>query len=68
MRLALVNLDTGLFLGEIGWTAYPNMAKTFRNTRAVSAAASETNVKNGAAVMLDDALATMGFIWVTNPN
>ena len=67
MRLALINLDDGLFMDETSWTPQIKLAKTFRNAQAVAVAALERNIKNAAAAMLDDDFVKLGFIWVTNP-
>jgi len=68
MRLAVVNLETGLFMSEVQWTPEIKHARTFPNPEIASAAASYKNVKNAAAVMLNDKFASVGFIWLTNPN
>ena len=55
-------------MSEVQWTPEIKHARTFPNPEIASAAASYKNVKNAAAVMLNDKFASVGFIWLTNPN
>ena len=66
MRLAVVNLETGLFMSEVQWTPDIKHARTFPNTEIAADAASYQNVKNAAAVMVGDNHVSVGFIWLTN--
>ena len=68
MRLALTNLDTGLFLERDGWTADSNLAQTFSDLETVARMAEENKVKNAAAMMLGgEPPQATGFLWVTQP-
>jgi hypothetical protein len=68
MRLALTNLDTGLFLGKSGWSADCKLATTFPDTETVASVAAQNNVRNAAAALIDgEPLQTRGFLWVTKP-
>jgi hypothetical protein len=70
MRLALTNLDNGLYLESNGrWTAECKLAKNFWDSESVAKAARDNNVKNAAAAIVHgDPPNAMGFFWVTNPN
>ena len=68
MRLALANLDTGLFFGAGGWTTDRRMAQGFEDTETIARVAAEKKVRNAAAAMLDgDPPKARGFLWVTRP-
>jgi len=68
MRLALTNLDTGLFLERGGWTTDSNLAQTFSDLETVARMAEENKVKNAAAMMLGgEPPQATGFLWVTQP-
>jgi hypothetical protein len=69
MRLALTNLDTGLFLDRGGWTADSNLAQTFCDLETVAKMAQENKVRNAAAMMLGgEPPQATGFLWVTHPS
>jgi len=68
MRLALTNLDTGLFLERGGWTADSSLAQTFSDLETIARLAAEKKVRNAAAMMLGGKPPqATGFLWVTQP-
>ncbi len=69
MRLALANLDTGLFFAKGRWTADGNHAQVFPDTETVASVAAENKIRNAAAAMLGgEPLQARGFLWVTRPH
>ena len=69
MRLALTNLDTGLFFTKGKWTRDHKLAEVFSDAEAVARVASANNIRNAAAAMLGgEPLQTTGFLWVTSPH
>lgn len=69
MRLALADLDTGLFFGKLGWTTDRKLAQIFADSETVSKVATENQVRNAAAAMMDgDPLQPTGFLWLTKPS
>jgi hypothetical protein len=69
MGLALVNLDSGLFLcGSTGWTVDLRVAIKFHDIRAVCAAAKANQIKNAAAAFLNNEGTARGFFWLSEPN
>lgn len=68
-RLALIDLDNGLFLEKPGrWTIEPRFAQEFEDASEIERAALDNMVKNAAVAMIDGSpLRVMGFLW-PNPN
>lgn len=69
MRMALINLDSGLFFEKGGWSADPKLAQTFSNSEAVKQLVAENKTPNAAVVLLDgDPPQARGFFWIPNLN
>jgi hypothetical protein len=69
MALALLNLDSGLFLcGNKGWTVDLRTATKFQDIRAVCAEAKSIEIKNAAVALLNNEGTARGFFWLSEPN
>jgi hypothetical protein len=65
MRLALINLDNGLFLENLGmWTMEPEFAQEFKDACEIARAALENQVENAATAIIDgNPPRARGFLW-----
>jgi len=69
MRLALANLDNGLFLEKGRWTFHCELADKFPDLESVSRMAADYQIRNAAAALLShNPLRATGFLWVTKPD
>ena len=68
-RIALANLDSGLFFNEGQWTSNPRHAQEFPDRDSVSKLAVQLKVKNAAAAVLHGDPPQVGaYLWLTDPN
>ena len=68
MRLALTDLDTGLFFEKSGWTTDHKLALKFADRESVSHVAMQCHVKNAAAAIIDgEPPQVRGYYWITKP-
>jgi hypothetical protein len=68
-RLALLNLDTGLFFAHGAWTCDHKMSQPFPDRGSVSKAALELKLKNAAAALIEgDPPHLRAFFWISDSN
>ena len=68
MRLALTDLDTGLFYEKSGWTTDHKLAQKFVDRETVSDMATKCHVNNAAAAIIDgEPPQVRGYYWITKP-
>jgi len=68
MRVALTDLDKGLFFCGNGWTSDSRGAQTFASREEARQKAIEQKVKNAAAAIMEGIPQKVaGFVWLTEP-